>query len=327
MKGYKVFDKDFKCLEYQYKLGDIFEMSESPILCKKGFHFCTKLADCFSYYNFDPANIVCEIEALGEITKSEENCSKRATNKIKIVRQLTWQEVLDLANTGDRNTGYGNPGDENTGNWNTGDRNTGYGNTGDENTGDWNTGNWNTGDRNTGNKNTGYGNTGDRNTGDWNTGNRNTGRCNSGDWNTGDWNTGNRNTGDENTGDRNTGDWNTGDWNTGNWNTGDRNTGYGNTASNHTGFFNTKPPIIMAFNKPLSTKDYSIPRMYLIYETDTHTFTYKEAWRNAWIEISKEVKDEFKSLPNFDAKIFKEITGIDINRKYKRKAKGTKKND
>ena len=263
MKGFKVFNNDWTCRGYQYKVGQTYEMDGEPQICNKGFHFCTKVTDCFSYYKFDPCNKIAEVEALGKVEEGADD-SKVCTNKIRIVREITWQELLAIANvgngckgygnTGDWNTGDRNTGNRNTGNGNTGDWNTGNGNTGNRNTGDWNTGNGNTGDRNTGNRNTGDGNTGywntgnrnagDGNTGYWNTGNGNTGNWNTGNrnagnGNTGDWNTGNRNTGDWNTGNRNTGNGNTGDWNTGNGNTGNRNTGDWNTGNGNTGDRNT----------------------------------------------------------------------------------------
>jgi hypothetical protein len=90
---------------------------------------------------------VFEIEATGAI---EHGNDKSCCTEIKLVRELTWDEVLKVVNTGVGNTGLGN-----TGNWNTGYRNTGDRNTGDRNTGDWNTGDRNTGYSNTGNRNAG----------------------------------------------------------------------------------------------------------------------------------------------------------------------------
>lgn len=71
-------------------------MDKKPRLCDVGFHFCKRLADCFNFYRFDSNNKVAEIEALGDI--DTDGGVKSCTNKIKIVRELTWQEVLDLVN-------------------------------------------------------------------------------------------------------------------------------------------------------------------------------------------------------------------------------------
>ena len=144
MKGYKVFKPDWTCKGFQYEVGKTYEMKEDPVCCKSGFHFCGKLIDCFGYYDFNSENKVAEIEALGTIDDSG-NKEKYCTNKIKIVRELTWHEVLDLVNVGKDNPGIGN-----TGNWNTGDKNTGNWNTGDKNTGNKNTGDWNSTDFSTG---------------------------------------------------------------------------------------------------------------------------------------------------------------------------------
>ena len=172
VKGYKVFNPDWTCRGFQYEVGKIFEEDVKPRCCDRGFHFCEKAADCFSYYSFNSENKVAEVVALGEVdTDGKKSC----TNKIQIVREIPWQELLTIVNTGKDCTGFCNTGNRNTGN---------------RNTGDWNTGNRNTGNRNTGNRNTGDWNTGNSNTGDWNTGDWNSGDCNTGDWNKSSFNTG-----------------------------------------------------------------------------------------------------------------------------------------
>ncbi|WAW14629.1 DUF7666 domain-containing protein [Peptostreptococcus equinus] len=88
MKGYKVFNPDWKCRDFQYSVGEEYAIDEEPIICKRGFHFCKELNDCFNYYNFDGDNKVAEIEALGSIDEKGDD-TKCCTNKIKIVRALT----------------------------------------------------------------------------------------------------------------------------------------------------------------------------------------------------------------------------------------------
>ena len=152
IKGYKVFNADWTCRGFQYEVGKIFEEDVIPSCCDCGFHFCLKASDCFNYYKFSSDNKVAEVIALGDVDYADDN-TKCCTNRIHIVREIPWDEVLRIVNTGKDCTGLCNTGDGNTGDCNTGNRNTG-----------------------------------DCNTGDWNTGNRNTGDCNTGDWNTGDWN-------------------------------------------------------------------------------------------------------------------------------------------
>lgn len=123
MKGYKVFNSDWTCRGYQYEIGKTYEIIENPKCCKVGFHFCKKLADCFNYYSFDPNNKVAEIEAIGEIDFDDTD-SKCCTNKIVILKEITWSEVLDMCNSGDYNSGNYNSGDYNSGNYNSGICNT-----------------------------------------------------------------------------------------------------------------------------------------------------------------------------------------------------------
>ena len=142
VKGYKVFNPDWTCRGFQYEVGKTFEEDVTPKCCDRGFHFCTNASQCFKYYRFDPDNKVAEVLALGEVDKDSDS-TKCCTNKIQIIREISWQELLTIVNTGEDCTGLCNTGNRNTGDWNTGNRNTG-----DWNTGDWNTGNWNTGDWN-----------------------------------------------------------------------------------------------------------------------------------------------------------------------------------
>ena len=177
MKGYKVFNSDWTCRGYQYEIGKTYEIAESPKCCKVGFHFCEKLVDCFNYYSFDPNNKVAEIEAIGEIHFDDTN-SKCCTNKIVILKELKWSEVLDMCNTGKGNSGKCNSGTYNSGYHNSGNYNTGNDNSGNYNTGDYNTGNCNNGDYNSGCHNSGDYNSGNYNSGDYNSGNYNSGICN-----------------------------------------------------------------------------------------------------------------------------------------------------
>ena len=124
IKGYKVFNPDWTCRGFQFEVGKVFEEQCNPNCCNVGFHFCTEPADCFNYYSFNSNNKVAEVEALGDVDKHDED-SKCSTNKIKIVRELSWDEVLRLVNIGANCTGLRNTGNCNTGNWNTGNCNTG----------------------------------------------------------------------------------------------------------------------------------------------------------------------------------------------------------
>ena len=99
MKGYKVFNPDWTCRGYQFEVGKTFTEDVTPVCRDSGFHFCTKAADCFYCYTFDPDNKVAEVEALGDIDADNDD-SRCSTNKIHIIREITWHEVLDMVNLG-----------------------------------------------------------------------------------------------------------------------------------------------------------------------------------------------------------------------------------
>ena len=155
MTGYKVFNPDWTCRDFQYEVGKTYEMNARPKCCNAGFHFCERAVDCFSFYSFNPENKVAEVEALGEL---DSDGVKSCTNKIKIVREISWEEVLKIVNMGKACTGFCNSGTCNSGNRNSGNCNSG----------DWNSGNCNSGNCNSGNCNSGNRNSGDWNSGDWN---------------------------------------------------------------------------------------------------------------------------------------------------------------
>ena len=343
VKGYKVFNSDWTCRGKQYSCPGTFEEFVSPSVCNVGMHFCKNAADCFRYYDFDPNNHVAEVIAHGTVAEDEYKC---ATNKLEIVREIPWAEVLEIVNTGKActgrcNSGDQNSGDQNSGNWNSGNWNSGDQNSGDQNSGDQNSGNWNSGDWNSGNQNSG-----DWNSGNWNSGNRNSGNWNSGNWNSGNWNSGNQNSGDWNSGNWNSGNRNSGDWNSGNRNSGNRNSGDWNATSFSNGCFNTVSPKIYMFNKPTDwtferwfncrarrllndIDDCQLEYVYLSAMTDEEKAAHPEAettggylkerttadnaWK-WWAGLSAADRNVILSLPNFDAAIFREITGIDVSK-------------
>jgi hypothetical protein len=249
--GFKVFRSDWTCSPNgntkQYTCPGKFEEEGELDVCGHGMHFCQTAADCFNYYSFNSENKVAEVIAYGDVrTDGDKSC----TDKLEIVREIPWDEVLRIVNIGKNCTGR---------------------------------------------------------------------------WNTGDWNTGNRNTGDWNTGNRNTGDW--------------------NKSSFNTGCFNTEEQKIMLFNKP-SDMTYSewldsdaryllnqIPKDVVewVYEEDmtdeekaTHP-TYEttggylkvldesECGQLWWGSLSDRRKEIIKAIPNFDAEIFFQCTGVRVD--------------
>ena len=173
-----------------------------------------------------------------------------------------------------------------------------------------------------------------------NTGKGNPGYSNSGDWNSGDGNSGYSNSGDWNPGDGNSGDGNSGNRNSGDWNSGNRNSGYGNKSDRQSGIFNSTETTVRMFNKETNLKWEEIdhPNFYgfnlneWVSESEMtdeekkadpqffvrggylKTYEWEEAWANFWRDTDEENCQKFLNLPNFDADVFKEITGIDVTK-------------
>lgn len=106
--GYKVFNPDWSCQPDKgkspvfYTVGGMYEIEGELIICRNGIHFCNRVLDCFNYYAFDPNNKVALVEILGEIVTKG---NKSATSRLKVVRELAWEEVLKLVNSGVANSG------------------------------------------------------------------------------------------------------------------------------------------------------------------------------------------------------------------------------
>ena len=115
VKGYKVFNPDWTCKGKQYSCPGMFEEDVNPSVCNVGMHFCKNAADCFNYYRFDPNNHVAEVIAHGAVAEDGDKC---ATDKLEIVREIPWTEVLEIVNTGKGCTGDCNSGNRNSGDWN-----------------------------------------------------------------------------------------------------------------------------------------------------------------------------------------------------------------
>ena len=301
MKGYKAFLSDMTTKHGDntvYEVGKTYTVEGEVKICENGYHFCKKCVDVYDYYS-KPCRI-CEVNVTGAV---QTQGNKSVGRKLKILRELTADEISSLCNSGNRNSGNRNSGDWNSGDWNSGD---------------WNSGDWNSGNCNSGN----------RNSGNCNSGNRNSGNCNSGNCNSG-----NRNSGNRNSGNRNSGDWNSGDWNSGDWNSGNRNSGYCNTTEPTVRLFDHQTDI--TFSDFRQSRAYgllcNIPSdcltwKYSEYMTDdekaahpehetTGGFLYIEkADRQAWWEsLSDDSKAAITSMPYFDAEKFFICTGIKVN--------------
>lgn len=281
----KGFDKDLKCRGFQFEVGKEYKINNpegTELECCTGtvFHYCKSLKGVHTHYSVLDDNRFCEIEVLGEEVTDDNN--KFGSDHIRIVREITGEELNELKGLVDGNTGLFNNGYHNSGNCNNG-----YGNSGDHNSGNWNRGSKNIGDRNRGHCNSG----------DCNSGSRNSGDCNNGDWNATDYSSGCFNTEQQKIYLFNKpSEWTFVDW-----------------------FTSYSRAVLL--NAPCGTKWVDEYRMTKEEKAEHpeykkacgYLYKYTNADRqNWWNRLSEKCKDAVKSIPNFDADIFKEITGIDV---------------
>lgn len=83
------------CRDYNYTPGEWSEEITEPVLCKKGYHFCTNLFSIFNYYvgKIDKDIAIYECEVGDKIISDGD---KSVTNRIKPVRRLNRKEIFEL---------------------------------------------------------------------------------------------------------------------------------------------------------------------------------------------------------------------------------------
>lgn len=98
--GYKAFDPDFKCRDYQYEVGKTFEHNGKIQMCYKGFHFCyNDPIDVFQYYplvyerNGQSARLA-KVSALKKDTIIDRDGFKCVTSKISIDKEITLNALI-----------------------------------------------------------------------------------------------------------------------------------------------------------------------------------------------------------------------------------------
>ena len=247
----KGFDENLCCRGAQFEIGGMYDTGapddKLEICTNTVYHYCDSPRGVHDYYSVsDTSNRFCKIEVLGaEVSEG----NKLGSNRIRVVREITGDELSQLKGLTNGNTGL------------------------------FNSGHWNSGDRNSGN--------------------------------------------------RNSGDWNSGHWNSGAF----------NSTNGSNGFFCTKEPEVLIFNQPsgMTQRDFDRSKYRAALDSapfaleewidytaeekaqDKHkaatewylkTYTYKEACENWWAKMTAKNRKTVLSIPNFDAAVFEEITGI-----------------
>lgn len=112
MKGYKAFLSDMTTKHGDntvYEVGKTYTVEGEVRICENGYHFCKKCVDVYDYY--DKPCRICEVNVTGAV---QTQGNKSVGRKLKILRELTADEISSLCNSGDCNSGNRNSGYCNT---------------------------------------------------------------------------------------------------------------------------------------------------------------------------------------------------------------------
>lgn len=90
-KGYKA-SHNHRCIGFKYEVGCTYSMEEEAVVCSHGFHYCKKAFDTLNYYSYNKDFNLFEIQDMSNSTDMHQE--KCATNKIKIIREVTDPEEL-----------------------------------------------------------------------------------------------------------------------------------------------------------------------------------------------------------------------------------------
>ena len=96
MTGYKGFDKDLKCRDFQFEVGKEYEHDGKVKLCKSGFHFCENPQGVFGHYAPGNGSRFAVVEA-DEVSDERESDSKRVAKKLKIKSEISVFEMCRIA--------------------------------------------------------------------------------------------------------------------------------------------------------------------------------------------------------------------------------------
>lgn len=90
---YKGFSSHFSCRGFRYKVGETYEEDGTPLVCVSGFHACPNPLDVLTHYGDIIKDRFGIVELLGSTDESSDH-SKMCSNKIKIVEEISYKELL-----------------------------------------------------------------------------------------------------------------------------------------------------------------------------------------------------------------------------------------
>ena len=103
MKAYKGFDKDFKCRDFQYEVGQFYTFYGKTSICLAGFHACVEPIDVLRFYcKPDAKYAVVDVEQTADISHLEKEFRKKhlktdskiVGDKISIEKEITLDDLI-----------------------------------------------------------------------------------------------------------------------------------------------------------------------------------------------------------------------------------------
>ena len=95
IRGYKGFDKNLKCRDFQYEIGKEY-FTDKAVACETGFHFCENPFEVLSYYSpcddTGTLNRFCEVEGSGDFDKSKSD--KICCTHLKVKAEIGLQGLI-----------------------------------------------------------------------------------------------------------------------------------------------------------------------------------------------------------------------------------------
>ena len=95
IKGFKGFDKNLKCRDFQYEIGKEY-FTDKAVACETGFHFCENPFEVLSYYfpcdDTGTLNRFCEVEGSGDFDKS--GSDKTCCTHLKVKAEIGLQGLI-----------------------------------------------------------------------------------------------------------------------------------------------------------------------------------------------------------------------------------------
>ena len=95
IKGYKGFDKDLKCRDFQYEVGKEYS-TDKAVACNTGFHYCENPMDVLGFYapcdDTGNPNRFCEVEGSGDFDTSKDD--KLCCTRLKVSAEIGLQGLI-----------------------------------------------------------------------------------------------------------------------------------------------------------------------------------------------------------------------------------------